>query len=238
MTEDERSPTYRPMMTDERARRLREWHEQAVEGGRRGEVITVAQLDRTFVVPPDVYPPNRLGLAAIVLDEVRDTDRVLDMGTGSGVNGIVAASRSADVVAVDINPAAVECARGNAERNGVDARLSVRTSDLFEAVAGRFDLVVFDPPFRWFAPRDMLERGIADEDYRSLTAFFEQVGEHLTAAGRILLSFGTTGDIDYLHHLIAMHGFRAEELRRVEGEKDGFPVAYFAYRLTPPTGST
>jgi len=60
----------------------------------------------------------------------------------------------------------------------------------------------------------------------------------LTAAGRILLSFGTTGDIDYLHHLIAMHGFRAEELRRVEGEKDGFPVAYFAYRLTPPTGST
>ena len=52
------------------------------------------------------------------------------------------------------------------------------------------------------------------------------------------LSFGTTGDIDYLHHLIAMHGFRAEELRRVEGEKDGFPVAYFAYRLTPPTGST
>ena len=50
--------------------------------------------------------------AAIVLDEVRDDDRVLDMGTGSGVNGIVAASRSRDVLAVDVNPAAVTCATG------------------------------------------------------------------------------------------------------------------------------
>ena len=111
MNEDAPS-TYRPMMTPERAQRLREWHDQALEGGRRDAPITVTELDRTFVVPPDVYAPNPLGLAAIVLDEVRDDDRVLDMGTGSGVNGIVAASRSRDVLAVDVNPAAVACAIG------------------------------------------------------------------------------------------------------------------------------
>ena len=67
-----------------------------------------------------------------------------------------------------------------------------------------------------------------------LTTFFDQATDHLESGGRILLSFGTTGDIDYLHHLITQSGLRREELRRVEGERDGLPVAYFAYRLTLP----
>ena len=147
MNEDAPS-TYRPMMTPERAQRLREWHDQALEGGRRDAPLMITELDRTFVVPPDVYAPNPLGLAAIVLDEVRDDDRVLDMGTGSGVNGIVAASRSRDVLAVDVNPAAVTCARDNAERNGVADRVEGRESDLFQNASGRFDLIIFDPPYR------------------------------------------------------------------------------------------
>jgi release factor glutamine methyltransferase len=232
MNEDAQPSAYRPMMTPERAQRLREWHDQALEGGRRDAPITVTELERTFVVPPDVYAPNPLGLAAIVLDEVRDGDRVLDMGTGSGVNGIVAASRSRNVLAVDVSPAAVACARDNAERNGVTGRMKVLESDLFQNASGRFDLIVFDPPYRWFRPSDMFERGTADENYRTLTAFFDQASDHLEPGRRILLSFGTTGDIDYLHHLIAESGLRREELRRVEGEKDGLAVAYFAYRLT------
>lgn len=74
---------------------------------------------------------------------------------------------------------------------------------------------------------------MTDAGYATLRAFFEEAAGHLTPRGRMLLSFGTTGDIDYLHHLIAAHGYQSLELRRVEGEKDGLPVAYFAYRLTP-----
>ncbi len=81
------------MMSSQRARRLREWHEKALEP-RREETVTLTHLERTFVVPPEVYPPHPLGLAEIVLREVRETDRVLDLGTGSGVNGIVAAAKS------------------------------------------------------------------------------------------------------------------------------------------------
>jgi release factor glutamine methyltransferase len=223
---------YRPMMSEERARQLRAWHDDAYERGRRDETITVTELGRTFVVPSEVYPPNPLGLAEHVLKEVRETDRVLDLGTGSGVNGIVAASISGDVVAVDVSAPAVECARENAELNGVAPRMRIVESDLFERVEGRFDLIVFDPPYRWFPPRDLRERGTADEDYRTLTAFFEQVHEHLTPDGRILLSFGTTGDIDYLRHLIEQARLRAEVLSETTLVKDGFEVAYYAYRLT------
>ena len=68
-----------------------------------------------------------------------------------------------------------------------------------------------------------------------LTAFFQQAKHYLALDGRILLSFGTTGDIDYVWHLIAQAEFEMEELRRVAGEKDGFDVAYFVYRLTAGT---
>jgi release factor glutamine methyltransferase len=43
-------------------------------------------------------------LGQAVLADVRESDRVLDIGTGSGDNAIVAASKANDVVAVDINP--------------------------------------------------------------------------------------------------------------------------------------
>ncbi|MGI8723374.1 MAG: methyltransferase [Geodermatophilaceae bacterium] len=103
-------------------------------------------------------------LGEAVLAEVRDSDRVLDMGTGSGVNAILAASTARDIVAVDINPLAVEAARGNAERNGCPDRIDFRESDVFSNVDGTFDLIVFDPPFRWFAPRDMFEVAMTDEN--------------------------------------------------------------------------
>jgi release factor glutamine methyltransferase len=102
-------------------------------------------------------------LGRAVIDEVRPGERVLDMGTGSGVNAILAARAGGEVVGVDLNPAAVDAARANAERNGVAAVFAV--SDMFSAVEGDFDLAVIDPPFRWFAPRDMAEATIADEGY-------------------------------------------------------------------------
>lgn len=226
------SAEYRPMMSADRVRRLREWQDRAYEGDKREGPVTVTHLGLTIVVPPDVYLPNPLGLADLVLREVRDGDRVLDMGTGSGINALVAATRSSDVVAVDVNASAVRAAADNAERNHLAARIDVRASDLFETVAGAFDLILFDPPFRWFQPRDMRERATADEDYRTLTAFFRQVRDYMTPGARILLSFGTTGDIDYLRQLTEKCGFTREELRRVDGEKDGLAVSYFVYRLT------
>jgi release factor glutamine methyltransferase len=188
-------------------------------------------LDIPKTVQP-IFPVSHL-LGECVLEEVRETDRVLDMGTGSGVNAILAASKSKDVLAVDINPDALESARRNAELNGVADRVTVCESDVFEHVDGVFDLIVFDPPFRWFKPRDMAERATTDEAYRALTAFFEQVDGHLAPDGRVLVFFGSTGDVDYLHHLIDAAGFSRDQLRSTSG--------YRTYRLrrrsvltTPP----
>jgi release factor glutamine methyltransferase len=170
-------------------------------------------------------------LGRAVLDEVRESDRVLDMGTGSGVNAILAASKSAQVVAVDINAAAIECARANAVRNGVADRIEFLETDVFSGVNGRFDLVVFDPPFRWFSPRTMLERASTDENYSAMTRFFSEIDEYLAENGRVLIFFGTSGDIDYLKGLIEGAGLTLEQISTQNLEKNRQTVSYFAFRL-------
>lgn len=61
---------YQPRMSKQRAERLRRWHEDALKSGRRGEAITITVYGCTFSVPPEVYPPNPLGLAELIPGEV------------------------------------------------------------------------------------------------------------------------------------------------------------------------
>ncbi|MFZ5849324.1 MAG: methyltransferase [Actinomycetota bacterium] len=227
--------TYRPTVSAEEAARMQAWHDEHYEYLKKvseeGEVFEYLGL--TLVVPPHVQVIESTSdvLGRVVLDEVKPDERVLDMGTGSGVNAILAATRGADVVALDINPHAVEAAKANAERNGVADRIDIRRSNLFAEADGRFDLVVFDPPFRWMKPRDWAEASITDEDYQTLTAFFATVREHLAENGRILVFFGTTADIGYLEQLIESNGLAFQVVSRREMDKDGHPVEYRTYRI-------
>jgi methylase of polypeptide subunit release factors len=73
--------------------------------------------------------------------------RALDLGTGCGVQALLAADHADTVVATDINERALFCTELNALLNEVD-RLDVRDGSFFEPVEGeRFDLVVSNPPF-------------------------------------------------------------------------------------------
>ncbi len=229
---------YTPTMPAERVEMLRHWHEEAYQTARAEGAAgqTFTYLGRTLVVPHDVMPITGVShlLGEAVLAEVRAGDRVLDMGTGSGVNAILAAATSTDVVAVDINPSALAAAEANAERNGVADRIDIRHSDVFRAVDGVFDLIIFDPPFRWFPPRDLFESASTDEGYRALTAFFREGRRFLAAGGRILVFFGSSGDLGYLHRLIDRAGLRRELLAHRELERSGISVEYVTYRLTAP----
>jgi len=90
--------------------------------------------------PDQVYRPEAdtcLLLEAALL-EVKPGDRVLEIGTGSGLISCEIA-KTASVIATDINPHAVLCAR----KTGVEV---IRT-DLFAGICGVFDLVLFNPPY-------------------------------------------------------------------------------------------
>jgi release factor glutamine methyltransferase len=134
------------------------------------------------------------------------------MGCGAGANAILAARVAQDVIGVDVNSVAVGAARANAARNGVGSRARFAVSDVFDEVDGDFDLVVFDPPFRWFRPRDMLERAFADENYETLGRFMDEVPERLRPGGRALVFFGTSGDVAHFDDLSAGTGLEQETI--------------------------
>jgi len=236
--------THEPRMPAERAERILRWHENAYTNARSDGAAgprTFDYLGLTLVIPPQVQPifPVSHLLGEAVLAETRADDRVLDMGTGSGVNAILAARTATEVVAVDINPYAVDAAARNVERNGVSDRVRVGHSDVFDAVDGAYDLIIFDPPFRWFAPRDELEAASTDENYRAMTAFFRGAQARLTSRGRMLIFFGSTGDLDYLEELADETGFERTVVARLAGARAAAPdeeplsVEYRTYRMWP-----
>jgi release factor glutamine methyltransferase len=230
------SSGYVPVISADHAARIRRWHDQAYGEGRasRGSTQAFNYLGASIVVPAEVMPITPMShlLGEAVLAEVRPGDRVLDMGTGSGVNAVLAASKGASVLAVDINPRAIETATANAHANGVADRMEVRHSDVFSDVAETFDLIVFDPPFRWFRPRDLLEAAMTDEGYQAMTRFVRQARSHLSPDGRMLIFFGTSGDLGYVQKLLAEERFAAEVVASDKLTKDGWTADYFTFRVT------
>lgn len=225
---------HQPSGTPQEQEATRRWQEAVYAELRARETETVSYFDFEFVVPPTVFPPQPVShlLGRSVLTETLATDRVLDVGTGSGVNAVLAASVSDEVLGVDVNPDAVACARANAERNGLTAQF--RECDLFDGVEGYFDLVVFDPPFRWFPARDMLERATTDENYATLRRFVSEVSRYLAPGGRVLLFFGTSGDLGYLDHLVDEASMRRETVATETLHRADTSVDYVVYRLTTP----
>jgi release factor glutamine methyltransferase len=85
--------------------------------------------------------------------------RILDVGTGSGAIAVALAHKlpQAVITAVDISAAALDVARGNAERNAVAGRIRFLEGDLLAPVAHeRFDIVVSNPPYVPERDRDSL----------------------------------------------------------------------------------
>jgi methylase of polypeptide subunit release factors len=73
--------------------------------------------------------------------------RALDVGTGSGVHALLAASHADHVVATDVNPRALAFTELNAALNGL-TNIECRRGSLFEPVAGEtFDLITCNAPY-------------------------------------------------------------------------------------------
>ena len=75
------------------------------------------------------HPTTRLMLTALA-EHVGPGDRVVDLGTGSGILAIAAARLGADVLGVDLDPAAAPAVQTNATANGVCERIDVRIGDI------------------------------------------------------------------------------------------------------------
>ncbi|MEL7343850.1 MAG: peptide chain release factor N(5)-glutamine methyltransferase [Pseudomonadota bacterium] len=158
---------------------------------------------RWFEVTDDVLDP-RPETETLVAAALEDPfERVLDLGTGSGaiIVTLLAEREGAKGVGSDLSEAAVLVAGANAARHSVDDRVVFPSSDWWDDIGGRYDLIVSNPPYIAAAEMDGLAREVRDHDphlaltdgddglsaYRVIAA---GAPAYLTPGGRLMVEVG------------------------------------------------
>ena len=154
--------------------------------------------------------------------------RVLDIGTGSGIHAIAASRLGADVVAVDINPDAIESASKNAYLNGVGDRIQFIQSNLFDKVKKeKFDLVLFNPPFYESNSESVEDMAWFDNKNKTLISFIEQLPEYLEQSGKALVILSDRMNQDRFAYHCKASGLKFEIAKR----KRVWDETYIVYSL-------
>ena len=149
----------------------------------------------------------------------RPVGSTLDLCTGSGIHALLAAAHSRRVLAVDINPRAVQCARFNALVSGA-TNVEVATGNLYEPARGElFDLITANPPFVP-SPRNSLQ-------YRDGGHSGEEVQRHIISGLPKHLAPGGMAQI------VTEFGERGNEplADRLREWLDGAPLDIYTLRL-------
>ena len=148
--------------------------------------------------------------------------RALDVGTGTGVLAFVLARAGAQVVATDLEPAAVACARDNAARLGLADRVEVVLADLFPP--GRFDLVVSNPPGLPDAARTPLERAVYDPGGALLERLVLGLPERLAEGGEAWIVISDLAELVGLRPAGHVAALAARAGLRVAGVREARPT--------------
>jgi release factor glutamine methyltransferase len=146
-------------------------------------------------VADGVQPPKAGSLLLARYLPFHPGERVLELGSGVGLAAVLAAKAGSSVVATDVVPEAVECARQNALLNGVGDRMEVRLGDCYEPVRGMiFDLICTNPPQMPTPPGRERDDPVAAADNGGLDGWgildrvIEGAPAHLVPGGRLVFT--------------------------------------------------
>jgi release factor glutamine methyltransferase len=187
-----------------------------------------------FVLPevmnPKLFRTGEFLAQSLNSDLIPDGSKVLDMGTGSGIAALVSAKWAARVVAVDINPAAVRCARINVLLNQLENKIEVRQGDLFAPLKNeKFDVVLFNPPYFKGQPANVFEMAMFGESL--IESFASKLQEHLLPDGKAFLLLSNLADLVKINSYFKENGFELETMAK----RWFFNETLLFYRVTSKT---
>ncbi len=155
-----------------------------------------------------IYPASEdTFLLLDVLKKEEIGGKIIEIGTGSGLIGRWLKGKG-QVIVTDINPHSVKKAK--------EMGLKAIKSDLFEKINGKFDIIIFNPPY---LPMDVKTEKWMDratiggkEGWETIEKFLQQAKKHLEKQGRIYIVFSSrTGDIKRIAKKI---GYKVKILKK------------------------
>ncbi len=166
----------------------------------------------TFIkILSSVYEPSEDSflLAEVSLFEIKDAEKVLEVGCGSGiVSAVIKANTGAKITGIDINPDAAKCTK----ENGIDA---IR-GDLLSCIKGKFDMIIFNPPYLPTSEEertgDWLNTAL-DGGYdgrRVIYRFLDEAGRCLAGKGKLLLLVSSLSGIEEVKSKMEALGYTVE----------------------------
>ncbi len=182
------------------------------------------EMGLDLIVHRDVFSPfhfNGWRIFTRNFPDVKGKD-VLEIGSGHGATSIYLAKygRANKIVAVDINPNAVENTIANSLANEV--RVDTRLSDIFSAIkeGERFDYIYWNMPFMRmpddYQYRSILERGLFDPGFRLAKRFLSEGKDYLKSHGAILAGTGNFGDVEELLSLAEFYHYSPKLIAKEE----------------------
>jgi release factor glutamine methyltransferase len=183
----------------------------------RSQTKMISFADYKLLVSEYIYDPAEDSFLLAENLTIKRGDRVLDMGTGCGILAIFATEKAAEVVAVDINPYAVHCAKENAKANHVGGKILFVQGDLFAPIkmAEQFDLILFNAPYlpsKDVQSESWLERAWAggQKGRQVIDRFACESPKYLKKGGSILLVQSTLSDVSETLHRFREGGLEAD----------------------------
>ncbi len=178
-----------------------------------------------------IYEPNEDSYLLAEFVRKYAHGKVLDMGTGSGIQAKTALENTKNVLAADINTEAVKFCK----KKGIKAI----KSDLFKNIHEKFDLIIFNPPYlpleRDYASIRMTEKDFTyvndisivggKKGHETIERFLKEAKKYLKNNGKILLSFSNiSGNIK---EIIKNHNYKFKKV----GERKIFFETLYVYIL-------
>lgn len=196
---------------------------------RKSRKYTYENID--VLVHPEVFPPHFTISTKIILDYLQplnlENKTFLELGCGSGIISLFAASKKAIVTATDINNVAISALKEAAKKQGF--KIDILYSDLFDEIHYKsFDYIIINPPYYPKDPKSDRERAwYCGEEFQYFERLFKQLPYHLTENTMMILSQDC--DLDRIQEIATKNRltFECVLTKKIAGEKN------FIFKILP-----
>ena len=168
----------------------------------------------------DIYQPAEDSYLLQKYVQKHAFGRVLDLGTGSGIQALTAVERKdvREVVAVDLNEKAIKELKKEISQKKI-RKITVKKSDLFSNVKDKFDTIIFNPPY---LPQDKVGNELIEDPalyggkhgWEISEKFFSEVNDYLVANGKILFLFSSLTNKEKIEEIISQNLLEFKELEK------------------------